>query len=469
LKVSAKKISITERIAKYVATRRFTDIPAAVRDTAKEHVLDGIATMIAGAGEYASVHIRRYTMALGGNPEATILGTRVKTAARYAALANAVQGHVLDYDDTQLATSAKTPFGQLTHPTTPVLAAALALAEKSSATGRDLLTAYIAGVEVACRLADAIDPSHYLDGFHPTGTIGVFGAAAASACIIRLDAGATKRALGLAATFSAGIRAHRGSMAKALNAGRAAENGVVAAELARDGFTAAENIFEAPMGFFSAASRNKVDRARLTFGRRSFFTAPGVAIKRYPCAGVLHSALDAAIDLASRHDIDARAIKKITVTMGKVSAAPLVYDRPTSGLEGKFSAPFSIAVALLERAAGIRQYTDAKIAAPAVKDLMRKVELRRDARLDAAGFEHARATLAIRLGDGRVYRAESRPPKGHPKNPLSRRELEDKFRECVGRYLAPSSAGRIIDRVWSLESAPSVSAIMADFRNALAR
>lgn len=467
--MSAKNISITERIAKYVASRRYADIPVAVRETAKEHILDGIATMIAGAREDPSVHIRRYAIALGGKRESTILGTRVKAAARYAALANAVQGHVLDYDDTQLATSAKTPFGQLTHPTSPVFAAALAVAEKSSGTGRDLLTAYIAGVEVACRLADAIDPRHYLDGFHPTGTIGVFGAAAASAWLVGLDAGRMKSALGLAATFSAGIRAHRGSMAKSLNAGRAAENGVVAAELARSGFTAAQDVFEAPMGFFSAASRNHVESARLKFGRRSFFAAPGVAIKRYPCAGVLHSALDAAIDLASRHEIDARSIKKVTVTMGKVSAAPLVYNRPATGLEGKFSAPFSIAVALLERAAGIRQYTDAKVAAPAVKTLMRKVELIRDARLDAAGFEHARATLEIRIGDGRVYRADSRPPKGHPKNPLPRRELEEKMRECAGRRLAARSIARIIDRVWSLETAPSVSAMMADFRSAFAR
>src|SRR5689334_6826 len=165
--------------------------------------------MIAGASEEASVHIRRYALGLGGKRESTIFGTRIKTAARYAALANAVQGHVLDYDDTQLATSAKTPFGQLTHPTTPALAAVLALAEKYSSRGKALLAAYIIGVEVACRLADAINPRHYLDGFHPTGTIGVFGAAAASARLAALDPKRTRSALGLAATFSAGIRANR--------------------------------------------------------------------------------------------------------------------------------------------------------------------------------------------------------------------------------------------------------------------
>ncbi len=458
--------NVTKRIAHFIAAGRFENIPAAVVEAAKDHILDGFATMLAGAGEDASVRIRRYALGLGGARESTILGTRVKTAARYAALANGVQGHVLDYDDTQLATSAKTPFGQLTHPTTPVLAAALALAEKFSSSGKDLLTAYIAGVEVACRLADAIDPRHYLDGFHPTGTIGVFGAAAAAARLAGLDAKRIRWTLGLGATFSAGVRANRGSMAKALNAGRAAENGVVAAELAKQGFTAAENIFEAPMGFFSAASRNRVDGARLKFGRPFFFATPGIAVKRYPCAGVLHSALDAAIDLAASRDIDARSIEKITVTMGAVSAAPLVYDRPATGLEGKFSAPFSIAVAILDRAAGLRQYVDAKAADRAVQTLMRKVKLVPDARLDAAGFEHPRATLEIRLRDGRSYRVVSRPPRGHPKNPLSRRELEDKFRDCAGPHLEARAIERIIDTIRSIESVRSVSALTADFRKA---
>ncbi|HEY1372796.1 MAG TPA: MmgE/PrpD family protein [Candidatus Binatia bacterium] len=460
--------NITARIAESIAATRFDDLPAAVVEAAKDHILDGVATMIAGAREDASVHTRRYIAKLGAPRESTIFGARIKTAARYAALANGVQGHVLDYDDTQLATSAKIPFGQLTHPTTPVLAAALALAEKYSSRGKELLTAYIVGVEVACRLADAIDPRHYLDGFHPTGTIGVFGAAAASARLAGLDERRIRWALGLAGTFSAGVRANRGSMAKALNAGRAAENGVVAAELARLGFTAAENIFDAPMGFFSAASRNNVDGARLKFGRPFFFSAPGVAIKRYPCAGVLHSALDAAIDLATRHQIAVSSIEKITLTMGNVSAAPLVYDRPMTGLQGKFSAPFSVAVALLDRAAGLGEYVDAKANDSKVKALMRKVTLVRDARLDAAGFEHARARLEIRLRDGRSYRAESRPPKGHPKNPLTRRELEDKFQQCAAPYLAPRSIERIIATIRSIENVRSVPAMMADFRRASA-
>ena len=158
-------------------------------------------------------------------------------------------------DDAQLATLPSRPMGQQTHPTTPVLAAALALAESRRATGAALLNSYIVGLEVACRLGDAVDPSHYLDGFHPTGTLGAFGATAACAQLLRLSPLSIRHALGIAGTLASGLRANRGTMAKGLNAGRAAENGVIATTLAADGFTASENIFDDPMGFFSAACR----------------------------------------------------------------------------------------------------------------------------------------------------------------------------------------------------------------------
>ena len=466
--MSREKMNVTERIARFAVTARTAAMPRGVRETAKEHLLDGIATILGGASEEASRQIRRYAAGLGGKAEAGILGARLQAPARYAALANGVQGHVLDYDDAQLATSKNAAFGQLTHPTTPVLAAVLALAEKHSSSGSDLLAAYIVGVEVACRLADAIDPRHYLDGFHPTGTIGVFGAAAASSRLLELDVLHTEQALGIAATLSAGIRAHRGTMAKSLNAGRAAENGVVAAELARAGFTAARGVFEAPMGYFSAAARNNVNRRRLGLGRPFFFAAPGIAIKRYPSAGVLHPALDLIIELVTRRRIAAGAVKSVRVAMGPVAAAPLVYDRPATALEAKFSLPFSAAVAVLERRAGLEQYTDEKVRDPAIADMMRKVEFSRNAALEKNGRDHPRANIQIRLRDGTSHGGETTLPKGHPLNPLSRRELEEKMRECAGRCLEPRAIQRMIDRVWSIESVPSVPRMMAGFRKAFA-
>lgn len=457
-------IGMTEQIAAFTVRTRAHAIPQEVKETAKEHLLDGVATMLGGVREEASRKIRRSVIRLGGKAEATILGTRIKAPCQYAALTNGVQGHVLDYDDTQLATSKKSPFGQLTHPTTPVLAAGLALAEKLSSTGKDLLTAYIVGVEVACRLADAIDPSHYLGGFHPTGTIGVFGAAAACCHLMGLDEMRTCSAFGIAASLSAGIRANRGTMTKSLNAGRAAENGIVATALAKEGFSASKNIFEAPMGYLSATSRNHVNRRFLKFGRPFFFAKPGVAIKAYPCAMVLHPSLDLLIGLAKQHNIQAEEVKKVTVKMGSLSAAPLVYNYPATGLEGKFSLPFSTAIAILERKAGLQQYTDPKVRHPKTAALMRKVRLFPDPQLDGFGHEPPQARVEIHLADGRVCHGRTTIPRGHPLNPLSRQDLEGKLRECAWRCLEPKAIERTIAQIWSIERISSVSALVRSMR-----
>src|ERR1043166_6576918 len=212
--------NLSKKISSWIAQVTSNDIPRAVQETAKEHLLDGFATMLAGARDPASFRIDQHLRRLGSKPQSTVVGKRGMFAAQYAALANGVRGHVLDYDDAQLSSLPSRPFGQLTHPTTPVLAATLALAEAIQTSGLDLLTAYIVGVEIACRLADAIDPRHYLNGFHATGTLGTFGAAAACAYLLKLDERRIGWALGIAGSVAAGVRAQRGTFAKFLNAGR---------------------------------------------------------------------------------------------------------------------------------------------------------------------------------------------------------------------------------------------------------
>jgi 2-methylcitrate dehydratase PrpD len=450
----------TERIARFVTRVRLRSIPHEVRERAKEHLLDGLATMLGGAAEPASGKIRSYLARLDGKGEATVLGSRLKLPCQNAALANGVQGHVLDYDDAQLATYKSRPFGQQTHPTVPVLAAALATGEKLRSSGADLLAAYIAGVEVACRLADAIDPEHYLGGFHPTGTIAVFGAAAACCHLLRLNEVQTRCALGIAGSLASGLRANRGTMTKALNAGRGAENGVLAAALAADGFSASTNIFEDPMGFFSAAAKNKVDGRLLSFGRPYFFVAPGIAIKAYPCPVVLHPVLDAVVGLALRYDIGSQDIKRITIGMGPRSAAPLVYSRPQNGLQAKFSLAFSVAAAAAERRVGLEQYQDEKVRDRRIQTLMRRVELQPDSRLDGGSEGAAPARVEILLQDGTRHRAKTTWPSGHPKKPLSRQSLEEKFRECARSSLGAKKGGRVIQAVWSVETLPSMAGLI---------
>jgi len=367
---------------------------------------------------------------------------------------------VLDYDDAQLSTLRRRPFGQLTHPTTPVLAAAAALAEKTRAGGAQLLAAYIVGVEVACRLADAIDPRHYIDGFHPTGTIATFGAAAACAHLLKLDPGRVANTLGIAGSLAAGVRAQRGTMAKSLNAGRAAENGLMAAMLAADGFTASTDVFDDPMGYFSAACHGGVDRRLIKLGKPFFFSHHGVAIKFYPCAAVMHPALDALMELVRRHDIQPARARRVRIRLGRDAALPLVYDRPRTRLEGKFSLPFSAALIIVRRRATLLDYTDGQTEDPQIKRIMKRVELARVSALKSIGNLGAQAEIELTTRDGRRYTCSAVMAKGHPKKPLTEAELEDKFYQCAAGRLARGNAERFVEAIRRLETVRSLSATL---------
>ena len=203
--------TVSQSISDFIVRTTTKNIPAEIRETAKLHLLDGLATMIAGSKEESSQLLCRHYSVLDRKPQASVLGSKIRLAAENAALVNGVQGHVLDYDDAQMTTLASRPMGQQTHPTSPVLGAVLALAESQRANGSALLASYIVGVEVACRLGDAIGPSHYLDGFHPTGTLGTFGAAAACAHLLTLRLIAIRHALGIAGTLTWSANSECGS------------------------------------------------------------------------------------------------------------------------------------------------------------------------------------------------------------------------------------------------------------------
>ena len=455
--------AISRRISDFITRTSPQDIPAQVRESAKLHLLDGLATMLGGAPEESSRILRRHLFP-GTKPQASVLGASNRFGAEHAALINGVQGHVLDYDDAQLATVVSRPAGQQTHPTTPVLAATLALAESRRINGAALLASYIVGVEVACRLGDAVDPSHYLDGFHPTGTLGIFGATAACAHLLKLHPHRTRHALGVAATLAAGLRANRGTMAKGLNAGRAAENGVLAARLAANGFTASENIFDAPMGFFQAMCKNRVDVELLRFGKPLFFSTPGIAIKLYPCAGVLHPAIDVTLELRERHRIEAKNIERIRATLDADAALPLVYDAPKDALQAKFSLPFAVAVAIAEGAAGLKQFSSGAVRDARFQSLMRRIEL---VRRPASRGRHGTGIdteIEIALTSGAVYRGRAAIARGHPKRPAARADIEEKFRQCADGVLAPTRVVEFLKNFSALERAPSIAAWLRPLR-----
>src|SRR3990172_934488 len=226
----AQAPGLTKYVSEFIVNARYEDIPENVLALGRKSILDGFGLALAGSVSEMGPLVRKYVEMQGfSDGKASIIGSHMKTPSRFAALANGVYIHADDYDDTQLSVAADRVYGLLTHPTVPVLPAVFALAEGSRYTGREITLAYHVGVEVECKVAEAISPRHYGDGFHTTGTIGGFGSAAACAKLLRLDAKRTANALGIAAAQASGLRNNFGSMTKPYHAGHAAENGVVAA------------------------------------------------------------------------------------------------------------------------------------------------------------------------------------------------------------------------------------------------
>ena len=460
-------MGITQEIAGYVARTRYRDIPSDVIQLARGFILDGLGVALAGSTDQCARLVQRHVRRMGGSAECSIVGTSASAPAPQAALANGVAGHAMDYDDTQLSTSKEAVYGLLTHPTTPVLAAVLAVGQKQKITGAEFVLAYVVGVEVECRIADAINPRHYQSGFHSTSTMGGLGAAMAAGKILGMKEPQLLMTLGIAASMASGLRENFGTMTKPLHAGRAAENGVTAALLARDGFTAARNILEARRGFFNAMAggfdENKVS-GRL--GSPYFMKQPGISIKPYPSGSLSHPAQDLILDLVRAHDLKAEDIEHIEVGTNSNVPNALIYPMPKTALEGKFSIPFCMAIAVIERKAGIAQFQDRKVRDQKVMELMKRITLYVDEELERLGYDQVRSRIRVKLKDGRVVGDRYDVARGHPTKPMSWAELTEKFRDCAGLVLSRKKVDETIRLLEQFQNLKSLRPLVRALTNA---
>ena len=442
-------MGVTETVGRFALATR--TIPDDVRTLATNYFVDGIAVMLAGATEQSGALVRAHLREIGGHPQATVLGARLQAPLQLAAWANGTAGHAMDYDDTQLATDPQSVYGLLTHPTVPVLAAALAAAEGTNASGAALHDAYIIGVEVACRIADAVNSRHYRDGFHSTATMGGFGAAAAAARLYGCDLDQTLRAFGLAASMSAGLRENFGTMTKPFHAVRAAENGLFAVLLARKGWTAAKDILEAKRGFYRAAAGG-FDQLKIEgkLGNPYFYIEPGISIKPYPSGSLSHPAQDVLLELVLEHDVRPDQVERIEVGVNSHVPNALIHTRPTTALEGKFSLQFQMAIGVLEHRAGIAQFVDDKVRDPRTRELMERVHVYVDPEIEALGYNEMRMRVKITLKDGRVLAGYADRAKGHPRKPMSREELRAKFMDCATLVMPSDRAEAVLARLWAI-------------------
>jgi 2-methylcitrate dehydratase PrpD len=453
---------VTGRIADFIVRTGYADVPAEVLALGKKSILDGLGLALVGSIAATGRLARQYIQSLGlSRNDASVMGTSMKAPVRFAAFANGVGIHADDYDDTQLAVAEDRVYGLLTHPTAPCLSAALAVAEAHAMTGRELTLAYHVGVEVECKIAEAISPRHYQDGFHTTGTCGPFAAAAAAMKLYRASVEKCAVALGIAASQSSGLRENFGTMTKPFHAGHAAESGVVAADLAMLGWTASGQILEAPRGFFHAAGGG-YDAGALKLGQPWTFAAPGVSIKPYPSGSLTHPAMTAMLGLIHEHAIQPSQVESVSVGTNRNMPNALIHHRPTDSLQAKFSMEFCMAALLLYGRAGLSEFTDEVVRRAEIQEMIGRVHFGVNQEAEAAGYNRMTSIVEIRLKDGRKVSGREDFAKGSPAKPMSYAEVAAKFEDCAAFAKWPRDKSKaVIEMVRKLEELPNVRTLTA--------
>jgi len=364
-----------------------------------------------------------------------------------AAAVNGYGAHALDYDDTQHKVG--------THMSAPVIPAALVMAVMFHRSGRDLLTAYVAGFEVGCRLGRAARFATHLSrrGIHATGYLGHFGAAAATGKLSGLDGLRMRRAFGIAAGHASGILKSFGTMGKAQNAGNAAQNAVLAVLLAAKGFTGPEEIFDGEQNIFSLCG-GQTNPEELFEGLGQQFEITSNTLKVFACAGWRNPIVEACMLLAANHKLLPTGIKIVNVAACKDVMHLPNYPQPRTGLETKFSAEYAAAVALTDGAGGVRQFSDERVADPVLMELCRKVKLEFD-----EGLAPYQIRVTIHTTDGRELSHFIACQKGDHLNPLSWEELVTKFRANAAAVLPQEQVEKLIAMIGDLEAVDDVAAL----------
>jgi len=426
--------------------------PAMARVMAARALLDTVGVALAGAMEPVSRIARRVVEQDGSGP-CRVLGTTLHASPGNAALANGTAAHALDYDDMC--------FVSLAHPSAPLVSAALAAAETAGASGAALLDAYVAGFELEGRLGRAMNPRHYQRGWHCTSTLGTIGAAAAAARLLGLDAEAAGHALAIAASEASGLKENFGTMVKPLHAGLAARNGVLAAQLAKAGLTASAAAIDGPQGFLAAmdSEHAALDGVVGDLGTRWEILDTGITVKLYPsCAGT-HPALDALLDLKRREGFSGDDVEAVEIGVDPIVPTILIYDRPSSGLEAKFSMPFCAAAAIVRGRVGLETFHASEITDPAIVAMQARVMMRIDPALDASAAPLTQARVTVRLREGRVLTACANGARGYPDRPAGNEELAEKFMSCATQAVSAAQAVETLAALRGIESVADLRSV----------
>lgn len=448
-------MTVTEDAARFLESLRYEDIPDEALRIARRCMIDAAGLYAAGSEEH-SVHIlideARET---GGRGDARLLGGGgLKVPVAMAARVLGTAGHAHDWDDTQVSVDPAHVYGLLTHPTIPPLTAALTVGQMlGGIDGRRLMTAFQAGVEVESKISEWMLPQHYLSGKHSSGTVGTFGAFAAAAWLLGLRGADLRHGFGIAASLAAGIRCNFGTMTKPLHVGRASENGVTAALLAKRGYTADPASLDGPWGFFAVMGGGLTEtKMAQGFGRTWSITDPGVSIKPYPCGILTHPTMDLMLRLVTEADVKPDEIEAITIHAGTNILKPIRYPIASNHLEAKFSLPAEVSMIALVRKAGKREFSDAFVASDAMQAMQRRVRTEFDPAIEAMGFDKVRSRITILRKDGtEVSGWADERYRGGPENPMTDTEVEEKLRSCCEGVIDKAGQDRLIEAIWAID------------------
>lgn len=448
--------AVTRRLAEAMSATRYSNVPPHVLVDTRRAILDWLGSALAGSLEAPARLAQQIVAQLGASNDATVFSAPRSSAAG-AALANGVASHILELDDVHK--------GSTLHGAAPIIPAALAVAEREHSDGQSFILAVALGYDAALRIGEAVNPDHYRY-WHPTGTVATFGAAVAAGSLLRLDANRMLDALGTAGTQAAGLWEFNadGAMSKHLHPGKAAFNGVLAADLAAAGFTGATRILEGERGFFAATART-FDPTRVTDGLGAQWKISENCYKMHSCCGHTHSAIDVALELRPR--ASAEDIRTINIETYGPGFEIVKEPNPRTPYAAKFSLAYVVAAALVEGRVGLEQFSAERfdpggVRHPAIAALVACTRVNVADDLSAKYPAAWPTRIAIELADGTVLRGAADFPRGSPENPVTTEELEAKFTALVAPRFGDEVARRGITLVHSLDACDDMTTQFPD-------
>lgn len=454
--------------AQFIKKVEYDHLPTMVVEMAKRAVLDYIGVAIPGSTQAVTQNLIEWAIHRSWGKSASIIASNLKMDVEHAALINAAAGHALDFDDTSWAT--------IGHPTTVILPALLAVAEERDNSGKDLLIAYITGVEVAHKVADLMMPEASERGWHTTGIFYSFGTAAAICQLMRLDEEMTTRALALSLSRASGIRSNFGTQSKPYHAGMAAKAGLEAVSLAQSGVTSSPTAFEGQDGFIQCfAGEELADKARnfstpVMFGVEWDISTRGYAFKKYPNCSGNHPACDVLLEFLEHNSIDAEDIESIHCGVSLLGPKELVSHQPKTAIEARFSLEFSIAAAFIYGQITLDEFIEEEIQDPRIQALMQRITMAVDDELAKFGFiGTAPVKIWITKKDGEKLFLENDLARGNREKPFTDEEFVDKFSGCVQAFMDNTQRDKLLTMLFNLDQLDSINDLFKAINSSTSR